>query len=66
MTPCNYLRAPSDSLFIAGKVYFVHQGTANVAYADGHVDSVGKKCRYEPATPDVAALSEDDSAYDLE
>ena len=66
VTPCNYLRAPSDTLFIAGKVHFVHQGTANVAYADGHVDSVDKKYRYEPATPNVGALSEDDSAYDLE
>ncbi|MFH1732657.1 MAG: prepilin-type N-terminal cleavage/methylation domain-containing protein [Planctomycetota bacterium] len=66
VTPCNYLRAPSDKLFIAGKVHFCHQSTANVAYADGHVASVDKKYRYDPATPDVGALSEDDSAYDLQ
>ena len=64
--PNNYLRAPSDPLFIAGKVHFCHQGGANVAYADGHVDTVRTKYRFDPTTPDVGALSEDDSAYDLE
>ncbi len=66
VTPCNYLRAPSDSLFVAGKVHFCHQDTANVAYADGHVESTDKKHLYNPGTPAVGALSEDDSAYDLE
>jgi len=69
VVPDNYLRAPSDKLFWkyhTGKVNFCHQTTANVAYADGHVGSVDKKYRYDPATPDVGALSGDDSAYDLQ
>lgn len=60
-----YLRAPSDSLFIAGKVHFRHQGWANVAYADGHVRATNKIFRYDEAEPECGALSDDDSAYDL-
>ncbi len=62
----NYLRAPSDILFMAGKVHFRHNGTANVAYGDGHAKAATHKYRYSAAEPDCGALSEDDSAYDLQ
>jgi prepilin-type N-terminal cleavage/methylation domain-containing protein len=62
----NYLRAPSDPLFIAGKVHFRHNKTAVVVHPDGHVSSAKHKHRYSPSSPEVGALSEDDSAYDLE
>lgn len=61
----NYLRAPSDPLFMAGKVHFRHNGSANVAYADGHVRAANKKYLYDPRWPELGALSEDDLAYDL-
>jgi len=61
----NYLRAPSDPWFCAGKVHFRHNGAADVAYADGHVARTTKKCRYDPKEPECGALSEDDSAYCL-
>lgn len=62
----NYLRAPSDPLFIAGKVHFRHVKTAVVVHPDGHVSLAKHKFRFSPSSPDVGALSEDDSAYDLE
>jgi len=62
----NYLRAPSDPLFIAGKVHFRHVKTAVVVHPDGHVSLAKHKFRFSPSAPDVGALSEDDSAYDLE
>ena len=61
----NYLRAPSDPFYIAGKVDFRHNGAANVAYADGHVKSTTRKFLYDASEPQVGALSTDDSAYDL-
>ena len=61
----NYLRAPSDGLYLAGKVHFLHNTTANVAYADGHVKSATRIYLYDAAEPEVGALSNDDSAYDL-
>jgi len=60
-----YLRAPSDSLYVAGKVHFRHNGWANVAYADGHVRGTTKKCLYTTDEPECGALSEDDSAYSI-
>lgn len=62
----NYLRAPSDPYFNYGKVHFRHNRMANVAYADGHVKAVSAKHRAIPAEPECGALSNDDSAYDLE
>lgn len=62
----NYLRAPSDPLYVGGKVHFRHNGWANVAYADGHVKGTNKKYLYRAAEPECGALSEDDSAYDLD
>ncbi|RYF55476.1 MAG: DUF1559 domain-containing protein, partial [Cytophagaceae bacterium] len=61
----NYLRAPSDHLFMAGKVNFRHLKAASVAYADGHVKAATQQFRTSKSEPDCAALSEDDSAYDL-
>ena len=61
----NYLRAPSDPLFPWGKVHFRHNGSANVAYADGHVGRTSKEYRHDPAEPELGALSDDDSAYCL-
>ncbi len=62
----NYLRAPSDPLFACGKLHFRHGGQANVAYADGHVSATARKYRCDPNEPECAALSDDDSAYQLE
>jgi len=62
----NYLRAPSDALFIAGKVHFRHSGAAVVVQVDGHISIAKHKYRYRQSEPDCGALSEDDSAYDLE
>lgn len=62
----NYLRAPGDPLYMAGKVHFRHQKAASVAYADGHVKAATRQHRETSLEPDCAALSEDDSAYDLQ
>lgn len=64
--PHNYLRAPSDTyLFAAGTVHFRHDGSASVAYADGHVRTTSEAHLTDKAAPGCGALSEDDSAYDL-
>ena len=63
----NYLRAPKDPMFTdwgTGKVHFLHNGTANVAYADGHVKAVAAKYHYD-SEHELGAFSDDDSAYDL-
>lgn len=60
----NFLRAPSDGLFLAGKVDFRHLGRAAVAYTDGHVKAVGT--RFLPDGPTLGALSPHDEAYDLD
>jgi prepilin-type N-terminal cleavage/methylation domain-containing protein/prepilin-type processing-associated H-X9-DG protein len=62
----NFLRAPSDPLFVAGKVHFRHLGRANVAYADGRAAAARTIHHHDPAEPLLGALSADDSAYDLE
>jgi prepilin-type N-terminal cleavage/methylation domain-containing protein/prepilin-type processing-associated H-X9-DG protein len=62
----NYLRAPSDPFYGAGKVHFRHLGSAAVAYADGHVRSVRTRFLPKAAEPGMGALSADDSAYDLD
>lgn len=66
--PQNYLRAPRSDpwMYVAGKVHFRHKGFANVAYADGHVRATNRKYLFDPSEPECGALSEDDSAYDLE
>lgn len=61
----NYLRAPSDPLYVAGKVHFRHSGAASVAYADGHVKAATQLFRPSRFEPFCGALSFDDAAYDL-
>ncbi len=61
----NYLRAPSDPFFGAGKVHFRHLDAASVAYADGHARSTKALFLPNPTEPGMGALSADDSAYDL-
>ncbi|MEN6355951.1 MAG: prepilin-type N-terminal cleavage/methylation domain-containing protein [Armatimonadota bacterium] len=70
--PQNYLRAPGDKQwFAAGTINFRHNGSAAVAWADGHVSAVNKNYRsytnntYRPGNRLCGALSPDDSAYDL-
>lgn len=64
--PHNYLRAPSDQLFVAGKVHFRHHAGANIAWADGHATRAKTIFRAKPNEPGVGALSEHDEAYDLD
>lgn len=63
---CNYLRAPSDPLFIAGKVHFRHNGRASVAWVDGHVSAVTGRFLLEGDNSELGALSPDDTAYSLQ
>lgn len=62
----NYLRAPSDPLFIAGKVHARHQSKASVAYLDGHVQALSLRHRLEETNRNLGALSPNDEAYDFE
>jgi prepilin-type N-terminal cleavage/methylation domain-containing protein/prepilin-type processing-associated H-X9-DG protein len=64
----NYLRAPSDPAhaWIGPHVHFRHAGAADVAYVDGHVKAATNRYNANPAHPDCADLSADDSAYDLQ
>jgi len=63
----NYLRSPNDPWnFVGPNVHFRHNGTANVAYCDGHAKAATQKFNVSPNDDSLADLSEDDSAYDLE
>ena len=75
-----FMRAPMNSegyaldVIYSGGQAFRHQRSTNVAYLDGHVDSVGKPYAGALATeslledvmgyPENGFLSDDDSAYD--
>ena len=63
--PQNFLRAPNDylGLYPYGTADFRHSGSANVAYADGHVKAVHNKYPYKAQYPEFGGLSADDSAY---
>jgi prepilin-type N-terminal cleavage/methylation domain-containing protein/prepilin-type processing-associated H-X9-DG protein len=65
----NYLRAPNDPFRVAwgtgANVHFRHNGTANVGYCDGHAKASGTKHNPHASEPNLADLSSDDSAYDL-
>ncbi len=67
MAANNFLRAPSDSMYawIGPNVHFRHNGTANVAYCDGHVKAVSQKFNTSANDSSLADLSVDGSAYDL-
>lgn len=62
----NFLRAPSDPLFVAGKVHFRHSAGANVAWADGHASRARTIHLPLQSEPGVGALSDHDEAYDLD
>lgn len=62
----NYLRSPSDSLFVAGKVHFRHNGFANLVWADGHASSWSKRFNTAEYESVVGSISEGDELYDLE
>lgn len=66
-TGTNYLRAPSDPMHAYGpNVHFRHNGFANVAFCDGHVESIGMKYNVSSYDSNLGDLSIDDSMYDLE
>ncbi len=62
----NYLRAPSDPLFVAGKVHYRHLRRANVLWADQHLTSVGSRFNPISSEPELGSLSPQDQLYDLE
>lgn len=62
----NYLRAPTDTYYYGPNVHFRHNGLANVAFCDGHVEAIGTKFNVSSNDSSLADLSEDDSLYDLE
>ncbi len=63
----NYLKAPNDPDYYYGpNVHFRHNGAANVAYCDGHVESVRKIYNPSPHSGKLGDLSEDDEAYNLQ
>ena len=62
----NYLRAPNDLYYHGPNVHFRHNGFANVAYCDGHVESVRKIYNPSPHSGELGDLSEHDEAYNLE
>ncbi|MBC7287046.1 MAG: DUF1559 domain-containing protein [Armatimonadetes bacterium] len=63
----NYLRAPSDPMYawIGPNVHFRHNGTANVAYCDGHAKATAQIYNRSSSDQTLGDLSADDSAYDL-
>ncbi len=68
VTATNYLRAPGDPYYsyVGPNVHFRHNGVANVGYCDGHVKAVGQKHGVSGSSADLANLSANDSAYDLD
>ncbi|MFN4228079.1 MAG: DUF1559 domain-containing protein [Candidatus Ratteibacteria bacterium] len=62
----NYLRAPSDPYHWSPNVHFRHNGVANVAFCDGHVEGIKTKYNIDTHNSSLADLSPDDSLYDLE
>jgi len=65
---CNFLRAPGDPsyAFVGPNVHFRHNRTANVAYCDGHTKAATRQYNVSANVADLADLSADDSAYDLQ
>lgn len=64
----NYLRAPNDPSYswVGPNVHFRHNGFANVAFCDGHVESIRNKYNISSKNSTLGDLSKDDSLYDLE
>lgn len=61
----NLLKAPGQVDYYGPNVAFRHNGTANVAYVDGHAKAVTKKCNPSASDSTLGDLSSDASAYDL-
>jgi len=63
----NFLRSPGDpNNYVGPNVHFRHNGFANVAFCDGHVEAIGTKYNVSAYDSNLADLSADDSMYDLE
>ncbi len=64
----NYLRSPGDPGYAmcGPNVHFRHNGTANVAYCDGHAKAANRKYNVSGSDASLADLSADDTAYDLQ
>jgi prepilin-type processing-associated H-X9-DG protein len=63
----NYLRSPGDPAnYIGPNVHFRHNGAANVVYCDGHAKAAVKKHNVSTNSDELADLSADESAYDLQ
>ncbi len=62
----NFIEAPGDFLYISPTVHFRHNGTANVAFADGHAKALTAKYNISGNDVTLADLSVDDSLYDLQ
>ena len=64
----NFLRSPGDPSYgyVGPNVHFRHNGAANVAYCDGHAKAATQKANVSANNDQVADLSADDSAYDLQ
>jgi len=66
------LRSPDDFMYTdptwgtGPNVHFRHNGTANVAYCDGHVKAQATRYNVSDKDPTLADLSADKSAYDLQ
>ena len=64
---CNFLRAPSDALFVAGKVHFRHAGHASILWADSHASRAAARHHVEGKGAHITgALSQGDESYDLQ
>lgn len=59
----NYLRAPSDPLFMAGKAHFRHGGRAAMVEVSGRAAFVRERFLAEESEPDLGALAPDDGRY---
>ena len=66
----NYLRSPGDPFRaawgIGPNVHFLHNGTANVAFCDGHAKALTGKYNISGNDVTLGDLSVDDSLYDLQ
>ncbi len=65
-----FIYAPSEvgdwSTWKTGSAYFRHNGSANVAFVDGHVKAISKKYSPCPNDSSLAFISADDNAYNLD
>ncbi|MFA5646337.1 MAG: DUF1559 domain-containing protein [Candidatus Ratteibacteria bacterium] len=64
--PNNYLRAPERDAWSGPNIHFRHNGSANIAFCDGHVESSRKKFLQDGYEASLGHLSPDDRLYDTE